>query len=130
LQGGVHDYGAVYRINIDGTGFAVLYSFNLNDGQWPGSLLLCGSGFYGSTLHGGGVGGMGNLFLLSLPVFPIPLQFQIYGNNTILRWDNPAFSLQAAPMVTGVYTNISGATSPYTNANTRSQMFYRLQGNQ
>src|SRR5262249_19623446 len=35
------------------------------------------------------------------------------GNNVVLTW--PLGTLQAAPLVTGTYTNVTGATSPYTN---------------
>jgi hypothetical protein len=37
--------------------------------------------------------------------------------------------LQSAPTVTGTYTNVPGATSPYTNAITGSQKFFRLIAN-
>jgi hypothetical protein len=54
-----------------------------------------------------------------------PLTIQQSGTNVVLTWTNSAFSLQAAPAVTGTYTNIPGATSPYTNAITGSQQFFR-----
>ena len=34
-------------------------------------------------------------------------------------------TLQAAPAVTGTYTNVPGATSPYTNALTGPQKYFR-----
>jgi hypothetical protein len=45
-------------------------------------------------------------------------------NNVILSW--PLGTLQAAPAVTGTYTNITAATSPYTNAIGGSKTFYRV----
>ncbi len=57
---------------------------------------------------------------------PISVKIQSSGGNLILNWTNPAFTLQAAPNVTGVYTNIPGATSPYTNPMTGSQQYFRL----
>jgi hypothetical protein len=57
---------------------------------------------------------------------PIPLTYQVIGNNLVLSWNNPAFALQAAPAVTGLYTNIVGATSPYTNSISGVQKFFRL----
>jgi uncharacterized repeat protein (TIGR03803 family) len=128
FQGGMYGFGTVYKINIDGTGFAVLYNFNSYDGNGPGSLILSGNSAYGTTLNGGGPGGVGNLFMLSLSLFPIPLNIGLDGNRLILNWDNPAFSLQSASAIAGVYTNIFGATSPYTNLNLGAQMFFRLQG--
>lgn len=47
------------------------------------------------------------------------------GNKAVLNW--PAGTLQAAPIVTGTYTNVTGATSPYTNNITGSATYYRLQ---
>jgi uncharacterized repeat protein (TIGR03803 family) len=57
---------------------------------------------------------------------PIPIRIQSGGNSSILSWTNSAFTLQSAPAVTGTYTNIPGATSPYTNPITGTQKFYRL----
>jgi Concanavalin A-like lectin/glucanases superfamily len=45
-------------------------------------------------------------------------------NNVVLSW--PFGTLQAAPAVTGTYTNVTTATSPYTNAPGGSAMFYRV----
>jgi uncharacterized delta-60 repeat protein len=57
---------------------------------------------------------------------PVPLTLDRIGNHVVLSWPNPAFSLQAAPLVTGVYTNIPGATSPHTNPASGSQQYFRL----
>jgi len=44
-----------------------------------------------------------------------------------LVWEDPPnLILQSAPSVTGPWTNILGATSPYTNATAGSQQFFRL----
>jgi hypothetical protein len=58
---------------------------------------------------------------------PIPLNIQLTGGKIVLSWSNPIFVLQAAPSVAGTYTNIPGATSPYTNNLTGSQRVFRLQ---
>jgi hypothetical protein len=47
------------------------------------------------------------------------------GANLILTW--PFGALQSAPQASGVYTNVPGATSPFTNAITGSQSFFRVQ---
>jgi hypothetical protein len=57
---------------------------------------------------------------------PIPLGYQRIGTNLVLSWNNAAFALQSAPSVTGVYSTIVGATSPYTNAISGPQKFFRL----
>jgi hypothetical protein len=47
------------------------------------------------------------------------------GNNVVLTW--PAGTLQASGNVGGTYTNVAGATSPYTNSLSGSAVFYRVQ---
>ena len=47
------------------------------------------------------------------------------GGNIIVSW--PTGTLQAAGTVSGVYTNVPGATSPYTNAISGGQLYYRAQ---
>jgi len=54
------------------------------------------------------------------------LSIQKFSNQAVLSWTNSAFSLQSAPAITGNFTNISGATSPYTNLITGSQQYFRL----
>jgi hypothetical protein len=56
----------------------------------------------------------------------IPLRIQQLGNNTVLTWTNPVFKLQATPLATGTYTNVPGASSPYTNTSSADVLFYRL----
>jgi hypothetical protein len=58
-----------------------------------------------------------------------PLAIRQSGANMVLNWTNSAFNLQSAPVVTGTYTNVPGATSPYTNAINGSQQFFRLIAN-
>jgi hypothetical protein len=46
------------------------------------------------------------------------------GNNVILSW--PFGTLQSASIVTGTYTNMPSATSPFTNAISQAPQFYRV----
>jgi len=46
------------------------------------------------------------------------------GTNVVVTW--PVGSLQAAGVVTGTYTNVPTATSPYTNSASAHQTFYRV----
>ena len=62
-------------------------------------------------------------------VQPIPLEFQKMNNQLMLSWTNAAFGLQSAPAITGTFTNVPGATSPYTNPISGSQQFFRLISN-
>jgi len=47
------------------------------------------------------------------------------GNSIVVSW--PVGALQSALSVTGPYTNVGGATSPYTNSISGSQKFFRVQ---
>lgn len=52
--GGIHGHGAVFALNMDGTGFVNLYSFNSADGAQPqAELSLLGGALYGTTSGGG-----------------------------------------------------------------------------
>jgi len=63
------------------------------------------------------------------PLQPDFLGMENLNNTFVLTWTNAAFSLQCSPVVTGNFTNIPGATSPYTNSITGPQLFFRLQAN-
>ena len=65
----------------------------------------------------------------SSSVPPPRLDFQLLSNELVLSWTNAGFTLQSAPAITGTFTNLPGATSPYTNALTGPQLFFRLRGN-
>ena len=60
---------------------------------------------------------------------PIPLNFQRDGSELILTWDDPSFALQSSPSVMGIFTNVPGAVSPYTNSLTGAVRFFRLRTN-
>ncbi|MGC3961097.1 MAG: hypothetical protein QM813_25160 [Verrucomicrobiota bacterium] len=47
------------------------------------------------------------------------------GSNVVVAW--PTGTLQAAGAATGVYTNVPGAVSPYTNTISGAQLYYRVQ---
>jgi glucuronoarabinoxylan endo-1,4-beta-xylanase len=64
VLGGSNGNGTLFRMNMDGSGFQVLYSFTgaSNSGWRPyGSLLVVGSKFYGLAM-GGGTSGNGVVF--------------------------------------------------------------------
>jgi hypothetical protein len=48
------------------------------------------------------------------------------GHNVVLTWNNAAYSLQGAPVVTGPYTTIAGSSSPWPVSITGSQQYFRL----
>jgi hypothetical protein len=60
---------------------------------------------------------------------PIPLEILRADGGAIVRWGDARFTLQAAPAITGGFTNLAGATSPYTNPVSASPRFFRLMAN-
>lgn len=57
---------------------------------------------------------------------PISLAIENAGSEVILTWTDSQFQLQAASAVTGTYTNIPAATSPYHYPISEGQKFFRL----
>jgi len=56
----------------------------------------------------------------------VHLDFQLLDSQLVLSWTNAGFNLQSAPAVTGTFTNLPAATSPYTSVLTGPQQFFRL----
>jgi uncharacterized repeat protein (TIGR03803 family) len=123
--------GRIFAVNADGTGYTNLVGIGIGGqdlGYAPGGgLVLSGHTLYGTQTAGGSFNG--SVFAVTLP--PPSLNIQLTNGVIILSWNDPTstYSLQAAPNVDGVYTNMPGATCPYTNDITDSQMFFRLQSN-
>lgn len=126
MTGGWSTDGTLFKINTDGTAYTVLKQFSGSDGAYPSRLTMSDGTLYGTTYAGGDLD-FGTLFKLELST-PCTLNARRVGGAIILSWNNPAYSLQAAPSVTGTYTNIHGATSPYTSAIVGPQQFLRLVG--
>jgi len=130
-NGGADGYGAVFQVGTNLSSIINLYSFSGgSDGANPAAgLALVGNTLYGTTQTADYGFGYGTVFALNVPALPIPLNIALNGSHVTLSWTNAAFNLQAATNVAGVYTNMPGATSPYTNAITGAQQFFRLQEN-
>jgi len=81
----------------------------------------------GNVFVAGDAGGNNAIIIkYSSSVPPPRLDFQKLNNELVLSWTNAGFNLQSAPAVTGTFTNLPGATSPYTNPLTAPQQFFRL----
>jgi uncharacterized repeat protein (TIGR03803 family) len=113
-SGGPAGDGTIFKINTDGSGFTTLYYFtalqkalqNTNtagvyqytnsDGSGPNSLILSGNILYG-TAGGGGTGGSGTIFSISLLTPSPQLTITPVGQNIILTWSTNAtgFTLQS-----------------------------------
>jgi uncharacterized repeat protein (TIGR03803 family) len=123
---GTNGDGSLFSMTTDGTNFTTIYAFSGSDGNTPGaSLILSGTMLYGTTAYGGSAG---DGVIFALTICPA-LEVQTIGNAVVLTWNDPAFSLQAAPMLTDLFTNVPGAVSPYTNTLAGSQVFFRLKSN-
>jgi len=75
LGAGALGAGTIFKINMDGTGYQVLYNFGSvqSDGYCPyGSLTLSGSTLYGMTQQHGGSNGEGTIFSWSLTSGAVP----------------------------------------------------------
>jgi uncharacterized repeat protein (TIGR03803 family) len=131
-NGGSAGWGTVFQINTNGSGgISNLYSFtDGSDGSAPeAGLVLLGSSLYG-TAATGGTNGVGSVFALNLPgLAAVSLSIALNGGQVTLSWSSAAFSLQSAPTLNGVYTNVPGAASPYTTAAGAQQQFFRLKEN-
>lgn len=133
--GGTGGSGTVFKINTDGSGFTTLYNFTPqtggvnSDGANPNAALTLSSNLlYGTALSGGTANG-GTVFALSIFAPPVPLSIHSANGSYILTWNNSSLTLQASPDLTLGFTNVTGATSPYTNNFTGPQTFFRLSSN-
>ncbi|UPT70220.1 MAG: T9SS type A sorting domain-containing protein [Flavobacterium sp. JAD_PAG50586_2] len=112
--------GTIYKLNIDGSGYAILHSFtyqNPNDGFSPqNSLIILGNTLYGMTRKGGAVfpeiGGEGTIFKINTDGsnFSILHSFA-YGE------ENPYGSL----LLSGNY--LYGMTSTYSSNTNAGKIF-------
>jgi uncharacterized repeat protein (TIGR03803 family) len=127
-EGGTDGYGTVYSISTNRTGFAALYTFTGGiDGAYPvGELALSGNTLFGVAQAGGPLG-EGVIFALNAAATTRPaLGIRLGAGEAVLSWNAAAYSLQSATNVTGPYSTINGASSPYTNAVSGSRKFFRL----
>ena len=96
--GGTWDWGTVYSLKTDGTGFSVLHEFmNTADGAFPNSgFVQSGNILYGTAKSGGNTLD-GTLFIVSLSTSPPQLKINPAGVNLNLAWPTSAsaFTLQA-----------------------------------
>jgi uncharacterized repeat protein (TIGR03803 family) len=138
-SGGDSDYGTVYAMNTDGTGYITLHNFAgyAGDGAFPAAgLKLSGNILYG-TAESGGSSDYGTVFSVSLvPTSQPQLTISPYGTNVVITWpvSDTVFTLQYTPNLNPptVWNNVSlmptvvNGENAVTNSITGSQMFYRL----
>jgi uncharacterized repeat protein (TIGR03803 family) len=137
-SGGNAGNGTVFKITTNGM-LTTLVTFGAGtytagglytnaNGSGPSAALVLGpdGNFYGTTGRGGDYG-YGTVFKLDVSTpSSIPIFISVYGDQAVLTWTNPVFNLQCAPDLISSFTNVPGATSPYTNPITGVQQFFRL----
>ena len=121
--------GTVFSVTTNGTDPAAVYSLGTDGYSSDGPALTLNGNMLIGTRTTGSVYNEGELFALSLFAVPVPLVIESANGTVILSWTNAAFSLQASHDVIGIYTNVTGAISPYTNTMDSSNAFFRLQAN-
>ena len=134
-KGGRGGNGTVFAINPSGATFTNLHDFGPgssvtnSDGMSPMIYSLSSNILYGIA-SSGGYSANGTVFSLSsgaaVGTISVPIVVTRSGNKLVLTWTNASYLLQSAPLVTGTYTNINGATSPFTNLITGPLKFFRL----
>ena len=113
--------------SIDGLKIATI-----TDATFPGDNIFVGYwDFFASVAANPALSfGLVDNLRVEVPVLPaISLNIELINNSAVLSWSNPSFNLQTAPTAAGVYTNVPGATSPFTNTSTAPQEFFRLKAN-
>ena len=121
-------------VTADFSGADPILYVTSNDNTFDNNRLIrvedTGAGSVGTTLAYAGVNetfrgiyfGPGESGAVTSPV----LSFERNGNDLILTWEG-SFTLQSATDVSGPYSDISGAMSPFTNSiSATGQMFFRL----
>jgi hypothetical protein len=61
---------------------------------------------------------------INYAVGPVMLSIAHAGGSVVLSW--PAGTLQQSTAITGTYTDVAGATSPYTNTMSGAQQYFRV----
>jgi uncharacterized repeat protein (TIGR03803 family) len=146
LSGGSSNYGTVFAVNTDGTGFTNLHNFTGGSDSPPGNtdgaeseagLILAGDTLFGTTVFGGG-SDTGTVFSL---FFAPQLSIAREGLYVILTWptnangfDYSGFALQSTTNLNlaAAWSAVSpapiviGGQNVVVNPISGAQMFYRL----
>ena len=136
-KGGVHDLGTIFRVNKDGSDFAVLHDFGdcPADGQAPSPALVRGSdgALYGTTGAGGDMG-LGTVFRIWPPQTPDMIGLASIGNAEQVSFTGLSFAHYAVLRSTDlsnwvVLTNITmppvGFYTNVDNAPPKPSAYYR-----
>ncbi|MGD0815264.1 MAG: choice-of-anchor tandem repeat GloVer-containing protein [Verrucomicrobiota bacterium] len=129
VNGGNSGWGVVFDVNTNLGSISALYSFTdeLDGAEPEGGLVMEGAALFGTTQTANNAGASGTVFALNVPGLVSTFSIALQGSNhVVLTWNNGSFALQSAPSLTSTFTNVPGAASPWTNATTGTQQFFRL----
>ncbi|MEK7780956.1 MAG: choice-of-anchor tandem repeat GloVer-containing protein [Verrucomicrobiota bacterium] len=114
-----------FKINTDGSGYTVLYT-NSQEVFLTPEFSSPSLKFYGATYAGGNFSS-GSVIKFDPTGIPQPsISFQVIPGAIVINWNSSSFLLQSSLTPNGVFTNIPGATSPFTNPYVGPQKFFRL----
>ena len=112
------------------SGGAILWSqvyYGTGSGDDSGNAIAAdGKGDVLVTGYSVGTNGYADIFTIKYGIARPPLNVQRLNDALILSWTNSTFRLQSAPALSGVFTNMASATSPYTHQMSGSQQYFRL----
>ena len=131
------NYGTVFKINTDGSGFALLAGFSQTNGQSLnlGGLALVSNTLYGTTYYGG-ISNVGVVFSLTMPPLPslqisnaaAPLVYWADdGLNRVLQTTTNLASGSWSNVTKLNYTNSPDIGLTVTNPAQLPQAFFRLE---
>ena len=133
-------WGAIYQVNVDGTGYQTIYNFSKGffdtpaGGAFPAQkMVLAGNTFYGTTREGG-ASGNGTVFSFSVPMTPLQPAISTDRRNFVVAWPNNiiGLKLQATTNITAaVWETVSADASTNgrntaTNTARGTHQFFRL----
>ncbi|HLK60315.1 MAG TPA: choice-of-anchor tandem repeat GloVer-containing protein [Chthonomonadaceae bacterium] len=106
LVGGANNDGVIYRMNLDGSGFAVLHEFDGNDGAHPRDVVTLDNGTLYGQAQFGGASDLGTLWKLDGTGFTVLHEFTggIDGGQPgqqLLVYHNKLFGVTSSGGVSG-----------------------------
>ena len=126
--GGSGHNGVVSQMNLDGSAFTVLHSFEQSDGSQPVALAYANGVLYGAAEYGGyGVSlADGSIFAITLQAPPPTLNIVLTNGQAVITWNDQSYSLYRGDTANDISILIPAAASPYTYGLNGTSEFFEL----
>jgi fibronectin type 3 domain-containing protein len=111
-------------LDVPSAGLHTVHIYMREDGFYCDKILLTTDPNYNPALVNDGLGPAESSRQVTTP--PLKLSIVLDGAGVVVSWDVPGAVLQQADEVTGPWTDVPGASSPYRVQPTAPQKFYRL----